>query len=192
MSKNDIEADSSQVILRDKSLLSKSKSKVNHLDDLIESEHKVNSLNELDLAVHVIIVNGEYYCHALIESIDVANNSIEIIYYEDQSQTQCTTEWCRKSGLVLSESESKSSRNVGVKKSRVDFKRVDVYKVAYDVGQSLSPDETLEKASEFNMSLYIHTQKIWVWVFFLKKTKNYEFFGDFSKNDQKSTFLKKC
>ena len=144
--RNDAEesASTSQVILRDKASKAAGRD-----DDAIETEHKVSSLEDVSLGDHVVLLVSEKYCHALVSLVDSHDSCVEIIYYDEQNQTQCSLD----DMLILQETQAADEaacKRVGVKQSRiaVDFKRVDIYVVEYAPKECLTPEETVEKASK--------------------------------------------
>jgi outer membrane lipoprotein SlyB len=135
---NDEEIHPSQVTIRGKkSALKKSSSK----DNLIETEHRIDSLEDLFQGDHVIVINAENrkYCHALVESVDVKESLINVIYYVDTKETQ---------QLSLDQVNGKSGvKTVGF---AIDFKKVELYVVDYAPNQCLTREETIEKAKKLD------------------------------------------
>jgi hypothetical protein len=109
-------------------------------------EHEISSLDELNIADHIIIsISETKYRHAiLLEKIkEEIINQIEIIYYDD-SEIECS--------LNDNEIVENCQKN-GVKKSKltIDYQLIKIYKVDYELNNQkcLTSEETLKKANKF-------------------------------------------
>lgn len=141
----------SQVTFRDKkSQLKKTSSK----DNLIETEHKIDSLDDLLQGDHVIIINvqNRKYCHVLVESVDVKESLVNVIYYADAKETQ---------QLSLDQLNDKS--DVKMTGFAVDFKKVELYIVEYAPSECQTREETIDKAkkliSQSKYNLFTNTDE---------------------------------
>ena len=108
-----------------------------------ESEVKIDSLDELEIADHAVISFDEKtYCHCIIGKIDVENNRIEIFYYDD-GNFEC--------GIDEHLKNEKCIKSAGCKKAELfyDKKKFEIFKVKYsEEVKCLTPKETIDKAND--------------------------------------------
>jgi hypothetical protein len=138
---------SNNVVLRDKPNLKKSKSKEKLDDQIIESEYKVSNLVDVNIGDHIIIsIDATHYRHGILHDLNKEKSIIEIIYYDD-NETQCNL-----NEFIIAADELKDCSKPGVKKSEItiDFNRIELYKVDYDLADEkcLNVEETIEKANK--------------------------------------------
>lgn len=136
------------VTIRNKSNLFKKSKSQNTLDEL-DTEHKIQTLDELNPGDHIVIsvdLQNKKYCHAILESSNAEKRIINIIYYDD-SESQCSLD---EFSILVDKPACKKN---GVKSNTlsIDLSQIGVYKVEYDQSKEtcLPPEETLEKARKF-------------------------------------------
>lgn len=137
-------SDDSEVKLREKA-----KIKLENSDDvLINAEHKIQSLNDLHLADHIVLsIDSKNYRHAILNELNTEKSIIEIIYYDNQDIQ------CNLSDFLVNKTESNKCGNTGVKKDQllIDLEKIELYKVDYDLinEKCLTSEQTLKKANKF-------------------------------------------
>jgi hypothetical protein len=155
------------VQIRSKTSLNKLFKSTHTIDDL-ETERKILALEELEPADHIVIsVDAKNYCHAILDSLDLDQSRIDVIYFDD-TETQCSLDAymldsvCAASASSVADEASQKPvkkenrkeridcRKHGVKKSTllIDLAEVEVYKIAYEE-PVVTVEKTLAKARKY-------------------------------------------